>query len=289
MTIVSSKISHSDAMQIIKQTHSILVLQEKLRLSSWFTLLWVAGLVGIPLLTSYATIAKAGVATLTCQRTKSQQVDCDYRQSKFFGLVQSYTIPLKGLTGAKLETELRRNDSEQFEVYRVTLARSQKETPFTDFSADRQHQQETVDRIEAFLKSTEKSLIIQQDSRWQWMNTIWPLALNVAAIATGGSIAFFAFQVRTFSFDKNIDQLTCTTRTILGDRHQHYALSDIYGVGLNEQTDDDEQQTCTVALILLENKPISLLESHPTQSAKQLATRIQTFLNPGNNHHRPQT
>ena len=155
-----------------KKTSSQLTLKNKLIVST-FALLFLVILGILPLVFVFYEL---GVTTLSCQRIESSQVNCNNRKLRFFSLIKLPSTSLEKVSEAKFKSLTSQNGTGDKVVRNfVTLITSEGEVDV--FKGNTAEMQEFVAQINAFLESTEASLIIKHETRWFWSWKFLPLAM----------------------------------------------------------------------------------------------------------------
>ena len=120
------------------------------------------------------------LTTLNCSRTKSLQSSCELTSSGLFGTYKTQFLP-----GQIKSAEIDRRQDEDGVTFGLLLIGYASKIPVNGhYENSEDNLQQDVKKINVFLnKSSEKSLIIEKDSRWMIIYPIFPLLFIMGAIA----------------------------------------------------------------------------------------------------------
>lgn len=136
------------------------------------------------------------VTTLSCKRIEPTTVNCTRKRSVFFGLIQQKSTSLFMVTEAKFKTKVTRTQKGKIEANSVTLVTKQGESTVFN-SGDKTEMKVLADRTQAFINSTEPSLILQRDLRRNWgvhiASLMFLFIFSFMLCLVGGLWLIFAF------------------------------------------------------------------------------------------------
>jgi hypothetical protein len=174
--------------------------------------------------------ASGELGKLSCNRVEPQQGKCELVKSGIF-YTGNKIFALNELQGARLERYIYSKNRK----YQIVIITSNGEETLTSIlDTDYSEKQETVSRIESFLKNPgQKSLVIEQDDR-------------TGLLIFGGLISSFSFiliatlvPLRTYTFDKAVNRFTFKTQNLFSRKVIEYELDEI--LGFKVETDDNGQ------------------------------------------------
>jgi hypothetical protein len=159
---------------------------------SYIVLLSIFFLLSLPIIILFAVILSLAsglgtVTTLSCKRIEPTEINCRSSKSVFFGLIQQKPTSLLRVTAAKSNSKIIKGNKIKIKDNYVTLFTQQgKITVFNNtinVESDGREMEALTGQINAFINSSEPSLIIKQDLRLDWERNI------------GGFIGLFLFSL----------------------------------------------------------------------------------------------
>jgi hypothetical protein len=207
-------------MKIVEHTKQSLELADQNRQCLW-GLLFAAPFLTISLGIAMAT---AKVVTLECQRTVVTQISC---QRNVAGILGTITDQIPG----QLQTAMVVKSSGTGVVLNTTSGKVEL-APYRSMVMDRHY--ETVDRLNAFVKNSQKTNIrVEQDDRLG--NSLFILNFLVGGV--GVALVSLAIPLQmSCKFDQSNNQVTLNKKYLLyGNRQQVLPLAEIQQVKLNKR------------------------------------------------------
>jgi hypothetical protein len=207
-------------MKIVEHTKQSLELADQNRQCLW-GLLFAAPFLTISLGIAMAT---AKVVTLECQRTVVTQISC---QRNVAGILGTITDQIPG----QLQTAMVVKSSGTGVVLNTTSGKVEL-APYRSMVMDRHY--ETVDRLNAFVKNSQKTNIrVEQDDRLG--NSLFILNFLVGGV--GVALVSLAIPLQmSCRFDRSNNQVALNKKYLLyGNRQQVLPLAEIQQVKLNKR------------------------------------------------------
>ncbi|HAJ62442.1 MAG TPA: hypothetical protein DCP31_26990 [Cyanobacteria bacterium UBA8543] len=118
------------------------------------------------------------VTTLSCERVKPTQVNCEKSMSVFFGLIPQRSSSFYMVTEAIFKSETSKGRKSNTENYSVALVTRQGQfDAFNDAVNDASQMKALTTQINTFIQSNERLLVLKQDSRGSWLNIVFLLLI----------------------------------------------------------------------------------------------------------------
>ncbi len=278
---------------MIKETSSQLILQDKVNFSFPFLIIFIV-LVILGIVPSLLPFYSIGVTSLSCQRIRSNQVDCNKHESRLFNLIKLPSTSLEKVSSAKFESKTDQTPKgEKIVTYFTRLSTSEGQVDV--FQGSTEKMQEFVRQINDFIQSNKPSLTIEHEVNFFWS---WKLLL--------GNWTFLFFLIiweisiisclysclkesrrQTLTFDKNFQILTYKLERLLSKKSETYKFLNIVSIKIEEEGVGDEQKFYRPKLVI-EHKvnylPIQrdlylkFLGSMDLQTEQECAEKVRNFI-----------
>ena len=137
------------------------------------------------------------VTTLSCERVKPSQVNCETSRSVFFGLVPQQSSSFYMVTEAIVKSQASKVRKSNTKNYSVALVTRQGEfTAFDDAVQDegREGQMKALTtQINRFIQSNERLLVLKRDLRGSWLNIVLLFLILMFLLFIAVEVLFFIY------------------------------------------------------------------------------------------------
>jgi hypothetical protein len=251
-------------MKIVEETRTRLVLKHR-PLRYWF-IGWCIFTISLSFLI-YCTVVDAASASLSCNRSSPNQINCELRQYNFLG----------GMNKVKLFDPqeayiLTRRGSKGGTTYQVIIV-----TPFKDFALlshiSYQENQELVFKINNFINTGQTSLFVQQNQR-NYLFFLNLFILIVMAIA-----AFFATSpVTTCTLYKSLNKIFIERKSLRGNHIIEQPLEAILNFDIQEKQ-FKYSKLYRIVIVLKSGRKIPINPQYSNEnSIRYVFSRMHSFL-----------
>jgi hypothetical protein len=262
-------------MRIIKQTENeVLINFTSTSPSKKF---WGVGFIiisfVIPLVIVCFILSGVGVSKLTCDRIEPQQVNCQFSQSRYLGLISVRDSTYKNViaTSIRKEEKVRTVQSENSsiqETYFVYFLRLQTKTGEHDVynASNIDDIQPVNDDINKFINSQQSSFSFINDPRFNIAFYVFVLVLFAISAIVFWTLSLIFFLVTFYSSEIILNKSRNTFTHKHGFLSQQWfdrvPLTDILKVEVQEFTDSEDNTKSFRAVILLRSQKKSLRSSN---------------------------
>jgi len=196
-------------MKLAKQTDNEMVFERK-RSMFWF--IFGLFLSGIPLISffsvSYNMLYNTEITNLDCQRITSNLVNCQKKQSKFFGLLPVSVTSFARITKAKyISKKYLDSDGDDREYSGVNLVDNEGKGKNifseSDFGQDRGRMRNSTEKINNFINSNAATFAITTRQDFSWEEILWSSFWVFLYAVPGGVLMYLSLISETWIFDKS--------------------------------------------------------------------------------------
>jgi len=183
-------------MKLAKQTDNEMVFERK-RSMFWF--IFGLFLSGIPLISFfsviYNTLYNTEITNLDCQRITSNLVNCQKKQSKFFGLLPASVTSFARITKAEYNgnwVNLVDNEGRKNNILSLN-----------NFTGNRERMRNSAERINNFINSNVATFAITTRQDFSWEEILWSSFWVFLYAVPGGVLMYLSLISETWIFDKS--------------------------------------------------------------------------------------
>jgi hypothetical protein len=273
-------------MKLIKHDSSQMVFRNKSSLfTTLFMLLWGAGFAGIPLFMAFITVKDLGAVSLSCDRGRWNQVNCQISKSKFFGIVPGEILKIDSILSANhLVRESKDSDGDQMVDHRVNISTKTGNVTYGEsfiyVNGVRGNSQDSgfvANQITQFLESRDLKLSITKSLNFG-MGQFLGLLFFVPFLLFGFGAIFFVLQTTTLILDKNLGKVSRKNISLIGIRTKSFPLADANKVEIQDYTDSYNNEYFTPVIMLASGEKFPLERVGHRDKALIMANQIRSFL-----------
>ncbi|MBF2066511.1 MAG: hypothetical protein IGS39_19140 [Calothrix sp. C42_A2020_038] len=255
--------------KVVKQNTEEIILKTK---QHWFVLvffiLWSSGVLSVLRHIIPEATQSLGVINLTCQRAQSGLINCQRKQSQYFGFKSNSAQEFNSVKGTKLLIKDRTGERSVF-----ILTASGQIVVFGGVGADRDKMTSISQQLQSFINSSQTSITVTHDNRFELSSffiltllSIFPLSIII------GLYKLFSTQTFIFSKVNNMNIFICHTHTLIGIRTKKYDLNEIQEIKLLDYDD------YYIPTIILSSKQEYKIVSNSFEKGTEIVNMLRDFL-----------
>lgn len=274
-------------MKLAKQTDNEMVFERK-RSMFWF--IFGLFLSGISLMSIfpviYNTIYNTEITNLDCQRITSNLVNCQKKQSKFFGLLPASVTSFARITKAEyISKKYLDSDGDDREYSGVNLVDNEGKGKNifseSDFGQDRGRMRNSAERINNFINSNVATFAITTRQDFPWEETLWSSFWVFLYAVPGGVLMYFSLISETWIFNKSSYLFTRkqTNLNLIGTKTvSTESFANIQELQIIEGKDGDGDSNYTLKLLLKSANKYYISNSYSLPKVEEVAINLGDFL-----------
>lgn len=279
-------------MKILKHTDSELSIKDQSNAMGLLLLLLFGVLFGgTSLLASLDYIDSLEMVRLSCQRTKSTQINCTHTQSYLMGVVPRGEKYVGQVTAAEVKSTISSDsDGDEITVNWIALHTNSGEiTYLTESVVDREQglierRQAAVDKINRFLESSDAVLHLRYSNHF-WIRDSLMLILYASTILAGAAaigysilgLLSFPFS-QTLIFDKSVQQFHYIRHTPFGKKKWQCPFSKIWEVTIDDNRGHHNEGYETFTLKVMAKGKTVFIKATRRAQVEQVQNLIKQFL-----------
>lgn len=226
--------------------------------------------------------------TLTCTRTKSTQVNCQFQNSNF-PLLPSKTVVVKGLQIAKFTNIASKNIRNQFpsEIQQILLISSNKQEIFLSQKVENPQQTKQKmllweSQINNFINNSQQQSLKLQigNTQPEWFIMTRPKWYILVGVLDSLLILIFMGEISICEFERSRNYMTKKQRFLfIFTRKTKYSLYDIQDVQLEWSKNMGDTSRITITLNSGKKIPLSTYHANYRKSDKKMNATVEDIRN----------
>jgi hypothetical protein len=265
-------------MKIIKETPTELVIKiTPTFLTIILGLIWIAGIAGfvIPLLCMGLILN--GDTIINCARLNSDEVNCQFHEvMPVFNVIPIKTSKYNYINAMEFKNLEKTSEGSKYTHFYMLFKTRYGDIPIHEYSLLRQRQEDTVKKINAFLKSQVKSITITQGS-FLGLFAVLLIGLIIGSV-TVVFIAFEAmFKIVNLTINKCDNKISGSSLSILGLWKYSFDIKEIKSIEIDEAA-GSHADLFTPMIVIQSGKRIFLWSGYNKKIAVTKANKVRDFL-----------